>query len=255
MRIAATLGRKARVARSLAFETFQVFREEGARAAMRLASSAVRSAFGTQPPTAKVNPVDEEFGTDTAADAKLHGLDIASRNVRYAVYYRATNYPILREVLSKLAIPHSRYTFVDCGSGKGLVLLEAAAYPFRKVIGVEFARELHEIARQNVARYPQDLLRAPIELVCDDAIAYEPPEGNLVIYLYEPFEPPLVQAMIARVETLRRGRDLIVAHVFSTNRRINSRKLWDSAAFLEKTSEGPAWAIYRSAGDFRPPPG
>ena len=255
MRIAATLQRKARVARSLAFEAVQVFREEGVRAAMRLVANAVRSAFGAVSTTAKINPVDEEFGTDTATDAKLHGLDIASRNVRYAVYYRATNYPILREILSRLLIPHSDYTFVDCGSGKGLVLLEAAAYPFRRVIGVEFARELHEIARENVARYPTRLLRAPIELVCGDAIAFEPPEGNLVLYMYEPFEPPLVQAMIARVGAMCRGRELIVAHVFSTNRRINSRKLWDAAGFLSLAAEGAGWSIYRGDRDFHSYPG
>jgi len=254
MRLWATLGRKARVARSLALEALTLLHEEGPRAAARLGMAAARSTLGGHRKAPKVNPIDQEFGTDTAADAKLHGLDIESRNVRYAVYYRATNLPILREVLKALEIRPGTYTFIDCGPGKGLVLLEAAAYPFKKVIGVEFARELHEIARRNVERYPPFLLRARIELVCEDAFAFEPPAGNLVMYFYEPFEPPLVQKMIARIGRLSGHREVLVAHVWSTNRRISSRRFWDGAPFLWKAAEGNGWTIYRCLREVLPSP-
>jgi hypothetical protein len=39
---------------------------------------------------------------------------------------------------------YAQYTFVDVGSGKGRMLFVAAEYRFRKVIGVEFATDLHE---------------------------------------------------------------------------------------------------------------
>ena len=246
MRISAIVIRKALVARSLVAEALRVLREDGTGAAAVFAAAIVRWTFGRKRRAPKVNPVDREFGTDTSADARLHGLRISSRNVRYAVYYRATSYPILREVLAALTIPHQEYSFVDCGSGKGLVVLEAAAYPFRKVIGVEFARELHEIAVQNLARVPSTSLRTGVEFICEDVLTYELPDGNLVLYLYEPFEPPLVRKMIARIETLRSNREVIVAHVRSTNRRINSRGYWDAAPFLEKMAEGVGWTIYRS---------
>src|SRR3712207_1940229 len=40
--------------------------------------------------------------------------------------------------------------FVDLGSGKGRVVLAAARFPFKRVIGVEIAESLNEVARANV---------------------------------------------------------------------------------------------------------
>jgi len=47
-------------------------------------------------------------------------------------------------VLEKLSINHSEFTFIDFGSGKGRVLFLASEYPYKKIIGVELARMLHE---------------------------------------------------------------------------------------------------------------
>lgn len=241
------LQRKSRVAAALAFQAAQVFRRDGLSASLRfstgVARGILRERFGNAPK--KSNPLDEEFGTDTAENAKLHSLDIGSPNYQYAVYYRATDLPVLDEILRRLEIRHEDYTFIDYGSGKGLVLLRAAAYPFRKVVGVEFARELHETAQRNVARYPAALRRAPVEPVHCDAVEYAPPEGNLALYLYEPFEAPVTRRMIARIDQFRHGRDVLVAYAWSKKQSLSSKPLWDAAPFLHSIAEGDGWTIYR----------
>jgi hypothetical protein len=248
-RYLAVVKRRTHVAMSLVKESAGVCRDRGVLAAVRRGVSAVRGVlnerFGpTRKP--KINVLDDQYGTDTAENAKLHGLDIRSPNYQYAIYYRATDLPVLAEILSRLALPHEDYTFVDYGSGKGLVLLRAAGYPFKKVIGVEFARELHEIARCNVERYPAGLRRSTIELVHGDAVEFTPPAGNLVLYLYEPFEAPVTRQLIARIREFRRGRDVVVAYVWSKNLNISCKSLWDAEAFLTKVDEGVTWTIYRA---------
>ena len=128
------------------------------------------------------------------------------------------------------------------------MLLQAAAFPFKKVIGVEFARELHETAQRNVEKVPAELLRTEVELVHGDAVEFMPPPGNLILYFYEPFEATVLRQVIARIREFRRGRDLVVVHVRSKNHRIggNSKSLWDREAFLTPVSEGDGWTIYRS---------
>ena len=224
-----------------------VYRRDGLAASVKfgtgVARALLRERFGSK--RTKTNRLDDEFGTDTAANAKLHGLHIDSPNYRYAVYYRATDLPVLDAVLGALDIRHEEYTFIDYGSGKGLVLLRAAAYPFLRVVGVEFARELHETAQRNVARYPAALRRAPIEPVHGDAVEYTPPAGNLVLYLYEPFEAPVTRRVIARIEEFRHGRDVLVAYAWARKKSLSSKPLWDAAPFLRTVVEGDGWTIYR----------
>jgi SAM-dependent methyltransferase len=95
----------------------------------------------------------------------------------------------------------SQYTFIDMGSGKGRVLFVAAEYPFRKVIGVEFSNALHDDAVANLKRYKFSGRRcADIEPVHVDARDFEFPDDNLVIYLFNPFGPEVMERMLANLE-------------------------------------------------------
>lgn len=299
MRYISVLQRRWHVASTLARECFTVFRTQGSLQAMRFTQNVIEGVlderFGPPRPP-KTNRLDKEFGTDTAENVKLHDLDIQSPNAKYAVYYKATDLPLLDEILSALATqfpafnsqprtalspvpitvlkpsvpdtepvsrPTSRQargpnrkdpgftnisnsTFIDFGSGKGLVLLRAAGCPFKKVIGVEFARELHEIARKNVDGYPNYLRRTPIELVHGDALEFPFPEGNLVLYFYQPFEAPLTAQMISRIQAAADGRQILVACVFSDSPRNPFRTLWETAPFLQPVAQGKLWTIYRA---------
>jgi cyclopropane fatty-acyl-phospholipid synthase-like methyltransferase len=90
---------------------------------------------------------------------------------------------------------------VDVGSGKGRMLFVAAEYPFRRVIGVEFATDLHELAQANIARYRHAGQRCrEIASVHADAAEFEFPEGNLVVYLFNPFGPEVMGRMLANLE-------------------------------------------------------
>jgi cyclopropane fatty-acyl-phospholipid synthase-like methyltransferase len=96
---------------------------------------------------------------------------------------------------------YSRYTLIDMGSGKGRVLFVAAEYPFRKVMGVEFSNALHDDAVANLKRYKFSRRRCgDIEPVHADAREFEFPDDNLVIYLFNPFGPEVMERMLANLE-------------------------------------------------------
>lgn len=106
-----------------------------------------------------------------------------------------------RDALSELPLSDfSRYTFIDMGSGKGRMLFVAAERPFKKVVGVEFAGNLHEIARENVWRRNRHQQKCgEIEPVQADAAAFEFPAGNLVVYIFNPFGPDIFARMMANL--------------------------------------------------------
>lgn len=77
--------------------------------------------------------------------------------------------------------------FVDFGSGKGRMLILAARYPFRRVIGVELSRELHEIARANVAQTGWRHRSSAIDLYNCDASEWTIPDEMTFAYFFNPF--------------------------------------------------------------------
>src|SRR6478609_9761998 len=76
--------------------------------------------------------------TSGRTDLDVYGLDADDR-----VYYIPSNWLTLRRVLRRHDVRPDD-VFIDLGSGKGRMVLEAARYPFRRVIGVELAQPLHE---------------------------------------------------------------------------------------------------------------
>jgi len=92
-----------------------------------------------------------------------------------------------RRVLRSLPLKdRGDYTFIDFGSGKGRMLLIAAANGFKKVRGIELRTELHEQARRNLYQL-QRLDGCRADSVNLDAADYEFPNTKLVAFFYNPF--------------------------------------------------------------------
>ena len=64
--------------------------------------------------------------------------------------YRGIWPRIFEAAMQAAPLEYSRFTFVDYGSGKGKAMFLAAEYPFKRIVGVEFAPALHEIACKNL---------------------------------------------------------------------------------------------------------
>jgi SAM-dependent methyltransferase len=137
---------------------------------------------------------DVAYGTDTSAIREVGSLDFAFPNALHAFRYQASSDALVRNAIAQMDIEIAEFSFIDFGSGKGRVLMVAAEYPFKQVIGVELSSELNEIANQNIARLPSDRKRAgDITTFCCDAAEFDPPFGNLVCYFYNPFDGAVVK--------------------------------------------------------------
>ena len=140
---------------------------------------------------------DREHGVDTATWVRVPDLDTASENVEHAVRYEPSSVTEFELLMDKLRVDHSDFTFVDYGSGKGRVLMLAAEYPFKRIVGVEFAKSLLEISQENIATLGPDSGR--IETFHADATEFDPPADPLVLYFFHPFGVPALQQVLARV--------------------------------------------------------
>jgi hypothetical protein len=161
------------------------------------------------------------------------------------LYYLATRPSVVREVLRSLrGTDLSDRIFVDLGSGKGRVLLLAAEHPFREIHGVELSEQLHLAALSNVARGRFLKRRCKvIECLHMNALDYEFPVANLVVYLFNPFGADVCEQILSSLHASieKFPRDVIVISVFSELASVFSRCTW---LLLQKRT--PRYGIYRN---------
>lgn len=155
---------------------------------------------------------DHVHGTETSRIVSLHGLNVASENKHLGVEYTPTRVRAFKKLMERLNLPDGR-VFVDFGCGKGRVLCAAAAYPFRRIVGVEFAPELSDICRSNIAAYRKRFgTRAEIWVIEGDAAEYRFAGDEDVIFLFNPFRPAVMAALLANIhESIRmRSRTILL---------------------------------------------
>jgi hypothetical protein len=101
--------------------------------------------------------------------------------------YQPTQPALFHEMLASLKIDFGEFNFIDIGSGKGRVLLMAADYPFRRILGIELLSELHRVAQENIKKYKSNSQRCfVVESRNADAVDFEFPRQPTVLYLFNP---------------------------------------------------------------------
>jgi SAM-dependent methyltransferase len=140
---------------------------------------------------------DCRFGVNTSSNVELRDLKIEGPNVVYGIRYQPTPTRLFHEMMGALDVPVSDFTLVDFGCGKGRTLLQAARLGFKRAIGVEFSQGLAAIALANARRVG---LKDKVEIVCQDASLFEPPQENCVFYFFLPFLDPVMGVVIQNIK-------------------------------------------------------
>jgi SAM-dependent methyltransferase len=150
-----------------------------------------------------------------------------------------------RETLRDLPIrDHLEYVFVDLGSGKGRMLFLAAEFPFYSVEGVEFAVELHTKALENIARCRRVRRKCDrIRSINIDAVDYNFPLRNLVIYLFNPFGPEVLRKVLDNLSATLKERPRHLILVLTTP---DSADVIEGLSWLSCYRRTPHYHIYQS---------
>jgi len=184
------------------------------------------------------------FGTDTSADVRLADLDISSPNKQHGQQYQPTRHRQFLRALRALGIKdHREWTFIDLGSGKGRVLLAAAAFPFARIVGVEFSVELNAIARENIAKRLGGLCCHQIELVHADAAEWQFPNGRMIVFLYNPFDSEVLARVLYNLEASLRLHQREVYVIYAVPAW---KEIFDGSPLLEAVRSSWTISIYRT---------
>ena len=129
--------------------------------------------------------------------------------------YQPIEAEIFREILTRVAIDFSQYTFIDIGSGKGRALLLASELPFRRVVGIELLPELNHVAQDNIRKFANAQGRTLlVEAMCGDAAEFEFPDEPLVIYFFHPLTEAGFRKVLSNLRSslMRRPRPVQIVY-------------------------------------------
>jgi SAM-dependent methyltransferase len=142
---------------------------------------------------------DEIYGTDTAGSITVENLQIESANKRHGSPYEPMPIRTFKKLLKIVKVRHDDYVFLDIGSGKGRTLLLASNYSFKKVIGVEYALDLHLAALKNIDQYRSHRQRCfNVESVHIDAAEFEIPLEPTICFFFNPFDEKIMRTVLTK---------------------------------------------------------
>ena len=125
-------------------------------------------------------------------DYKEHGTALVSTSKDFFTKV----FSDLEEIVGKKI---EKNIFIDYGSGKGGAIIQAKNTGFKESIGIEFAKELHEVAEENIKK----LGLSGVTSYFQDATTYNPPEDISVIYLFNPFDEVVMDMVAKNIESLK----------------------------------------------------
>jgi SAM-dependent methyltransferase len=164
--------------------------KEGPRRTLSLAGARLRSLVRSA-------LEDRRLGVSTAGEATDRDLGIKDLRNHW---YVATDYATFDSALQHVSVRPGEDVFVDFGSGKGRTILLAARHPFRRVIGVEFSQQLHEVASENVRTALTADRSRDVELILADATQWKVPADATVLFFFNPFDGEILAKVCANIQ-------------------------------------------------------
>jgi SAM-dependent methyltransferase len=196
---------------------------------------------------------DLKHGLDTQTPILIRHLETSAPAAQYANPYEGAAIPLVHRILRQLGTDLSPFTFIDLGSGKGRVLLIAAQYPFKSVVGVEFSGTLHQTAEINISKFvEQGLTKTPPISINIDAGGFDFSQfGDKVVFCNNPFTAKLALQVIDNLKLAADGTGDNVILIYLTpipaavKDRLDSFQLIGQGRYLSHFGGFQRYYIYR----------
>lgn len=191
---------------------------------------------------------DRRYGTETFERVELNHLEVGAHlKGSYETWmYGPINPQFFDEMMKGISVPWAETTFVDIGAGKGLALMLASRYGFKRLWGIEFSRALVDAGERNVARYAQHVKHpVKVDWTCDDFLQVDLPNEPSLYFLNNPFPHAIAEKVIRALEKSLAEHPRPAWVLYRKALRQTADQL-DASPQLEKVKVTPFWRFYRS---------
>ena len=146
---------------------------------------------------------EKKYGINTTGADELKKLESKGIDITHATIYMPVSYSLLEELFNQLNYSTNKPInhFLDIGSGKGRALCVAASKGFKQVTGIDFSRELCDMAKENLAVTKQKIPSLQYNIVNNDAFYFEIPDDVDCIFFFNPFDEIIMSAVVNNILT------------------------------------------------------
>jgi predicted RNA methylase len=157
---------------------------------------------------------DRKFGINTHATFRARDINSDDPELHF---YSSISYKRTGEALSLVKVDPGKDVFVDYGSGLGRVVVLAATLPYKRVMGVELSKQLHDDAVINIGKAKPKLFCKNIDLVNEDARTFHVPDDLTVAYFWSPFGSEILHTVLSNIHksVKRVPRDFRIIYVYA----------------------------------------
>lgn len=161
----------------------------------------------------KINRLDT-LGAVQLSDLEIDGLNKANATSHYEASRFLPIRSLLRAAKSLIGSPVG---LVDCGSGKGKVLLVGMEARIPRITGVEFSSLLCKVAEANIGRYRQRIqYDGKVNVLNEDVGLYCISTEDNLFFLFNPFNATVLQGLIENIARSHQNypRQIVIAIAF-----------------------------------------
>lgn len=177
---------------------------------------------------------ERELGIRTFGAHAPDELSIEADSKLGGHLYQPSSSVIFEKAMNALPFNFEDKVFLDIGSGKGRALILAAEAGFKKVIGVEYASELNDMAHVNVQTVRSRFPKTEFVLQEGDALQYDIPEEVDVIYLFNPFDEEATLGLLKKVKpAFEREKPVYLVYVNPVHCHVLQQELGEATAIIK----------------------
>lgn len=157
---------------------------------------------------------EKKYNINTTGADELLKLEARGIDITHATIYMPVSYYLLEEIFQQLPAT-CRNQFLDIGCGKGRALCMSAHLGFRHVTGLDFSKDLCEIATENLTTTKQNIPDFQFNVINNDAFYYDIPDDVDCIFFFNPFDEIIMSAVVNNIfESLQNNpRKLYIIYV------------------------------------------
>ena len=151
-------------------------------------------------------------------------LDVESEEKLNATEYFPTPYYIVSKVFKLVKNELVGSIFIDIGCGAGRVLTFVYKFKPKKIIGVEFSKNLFLIAEKNLSVFFKNKKNVDWELIHKNIINYSIPKNANVFFFYDPFDAKIMDKVIKKIKlsVKKQKRQILIIYISPRNRDLFS---------------------------------
>lgn len=143
---------------------------------------------------------EKKYRINTTSFSDLSRFKIIGNQLAHATEYMPVSYFTIEHLFTHLPKQTREGSLIDIGCGKGRAICVAASYGFRKVIGIDFAKEMIDAAEKNLAVTKSIHPSLEYQLRWADISSLEIGKDVQTIFLFNPFDEILLKTVVQKIE-------------------------------------------------------